>query len=152
MFDHPAWVNFERTTGAREHVWDQCMHADDPTKVPIKSSVWLATPNLARPIAAIFGVPPHVVNQYPAGTPLSLCQHPGGTHKALRGTDSRKQYVTSSSGSENYCAGTNRRIAEVIHAFINSSNFELEFEIAGVAGVIRGEDAAQARGHSQFHS
>jgi hypothetical protein len=76
MFDHPAWVTFAEATGAREHIWDQCNHADDPSLVSPKSSVWLATPDLDLPIREVFGSPP-----------LSLCQHPAKTHRLLRGVE-----------------------------------------------------------------
>jgi hypothetical protein len=129
MFDHPAWVRFQQITAASEHIWDQCPFASDPTKVAIKSSVWLAPPNIAPAICTVFGTPPS-----------SLCNHPSGTHKALRGVDANNQYVTMSSGSENYAAGTNRAIAETIHMFVNSSAVTPSInEIAAVAGVIRGK-------------
>lgn len=86
MFDHPAWSAFAQATNSTEHVWDQCMTAADPSKSAVKSSVWLCTPNMSDHVRKHFGT-----------TSGSLCNHPPGTHRALRGTDDNGTYVTSSS-------------------------------------------------------
>ena len=67
--------------------------------------------------------------------PESLCNHPPGTHKPLRGTDANGEYLTSSSKSENYSAGTNSSLASCIAAWLEASNGIL----AAVAGVIQGK-------------
>ena len=85
MFDYEAWDRFTTKYGASEHVWDQCMKASNPTASPVKGTVWLCTPNIAGIVDGEFGTPPQ-----------SLCNHPDGTHKALRGTVSSGRYVTSS--------------------------------------------------------
>ena len=105
MFDHPAWMAFAEMFNATEHVWDQCMQADIPNESPIKSTVWLCTPNISEHVEREFGVPP-----------ASLCCHPPGTHKALRGCDAQGNYLTKSSNSENYSRGTNRSIARTVVA------------------------------------
>ena len=47
MYDHDAWRRFSVKHGASEHIWDQCLKADNPASVAVKSSVWLATPNIS---------------------------------------------------------------------------------------------------------
>ena len=103
MLDHPAWLRFRALTAAIEIPWDQCPDAPDPSKAPIKSSLWLATPNIAGAVKLEFG--------------NHICRHPSGTHKALRGTDATGTYLTSSSNCENYHPATCRRIARCFHIF-----------------------------------
>merc|ERR1712185_623144 len=103
MYDHDAWRRFSVKHGASEHIWDQCLKADDPASVAVKSSVWLATPNISSIVVEEFGEPPR-----------SLCNHPEGTHKALRGADSSGRYVTVTQRSENHSGGTNLSIARCI--------------------------------------
>ena len=121
MFDHPAWSSFADNADATEHVWDQCKFAENPYETPVKSSVWLCTPNVSQHVEAVFGAPPD-----------SLCSHRVGTHTALRGADKDGIYVTSSSNCENYSAGVNLGIANVVQRFMVSS-------AAAVMGVIQGK-------------
>ena len=139
MFDHPSWVSLVSETNAEEIVWNQCMRAPVPAEAPIKSTIWLCTPDIAKHVRREFGEPP-----------ASLCQHPPGTHKALRGTDSAGSYVTSSSRSENYSAAANLSIARVFVAMRREKfgyeappepvllNGRFSYEIMiGVAGVVQ---------------
>ena len=106
MNDHPAWQVFIDRTDAVELVWDQCTKSDKPGESPIKSTIWLCTPNIVEPMIAEFGEPP-----------TSLCDHPPGTHKALRGVDNKGKYVTASSKCENYSGKTNVSLAVAIKWF-----------------------------------
>ena len=76
-------------------------------EAPVKSSIWLATPNIAGAVKLEFG--------------NHLCHHPAGTHKPLRGVDEHGFYVTASSKSENYHDATCRRIARCIRLFVDQS-------------------------------
>ena len=105
MLDHPAWIRFVKLTGAKEVPWDQCVDATIPEEAPIKSSIWLVTPNILGAVRIEFG--------------NSICRHPAGTHQALRGTDSDGNYITTSSKCENYHSGSCRRVARCLHLFIN---------------------------------
>eukprot|EP00966_Prymnesium_polylepis_P153608 3547089-Prymnesium_polylepis.1 len=100
MLDHPAWMRFKRLTCAVEIPLDQCPDAPIPEEAPIKSSLWLATPNVAGAVKVQFG------NQ--------ICRHPSGTHKPLRGVDSDGFYRTASSKCENYHPATCHRIVQVL--------------------------------------
>ena len=75
-----------------------------PEEAPIKSSLWLATPNIAGAVKLEFG--------------NHVCKHAAGTHKPLRGVDDDGFYVTASSKCENYHSATCRRIARCIQLFI----------------------------------
>ena len=55
MLDHPAWVQLKKATGAKEIAWDQCPLADVAEDSFIKSSVWLATPNIFPIMHSLFG-------------------------------------------------------------------------------------------------
>ena len=105
MLDHPAWVHFAKMTKAIEIPWDQCPDAPRPEEAPIKSSLWLATPNIAGAVKLEFG--------------NHVCHHAAGTHKPLRGVDSDGFYVTASSKCENYHSATCRRIARCVQLFID---------------------------------
>ena len=105
MLDHPAWLHFVGVTGALEIPWDQCPDAPDPEAAPIKSSLWLATPNIAGAVKIEFG--------------NHVCRHAAGTHKPLRGVDEDGFYMTASSKCENYHGATCRRIARCIQLYID---------------------------------
>ena len=106
MLDHPAWEGFSHTTGAVEIPWDQCPDAPIPEEAPVKSSIWLVTPNIAGAVKVQFG------NQ--------VCRHPAGTHKALRGVDANGFYLTASSKCENYHPATCRRVVQCLHMFVTN--------------------------------
>ncbi|MDC0525857.1 hypothetical protein OAO87_02565, partial [bacterium] len=139
MFDHPDWAEFAVEHGASEHVWDQCTKADDPKASPVKTTIWLCTPNISSFIVAEFGHPPD-----------SLCNHPAGTHKALRGVDASGTYLTKASKSENYSAGTNRSVARSFVAFKASLDRFNASEAAGVAGVVQGKTLSRGAITHQF--
>ena len=129
MLDHPAWVRFAESEGMVELIWDQCKKATVPADSPIKSSIWFCTPDIA----------PHIINEF-GKPPQSLCDHPAGTHKALRGVDSSGQYLTSATRSENYSGGINLSIARSIKSYLWSvDEYPSLDELAAVAGVIRGK-------------
>ena len=137
MFDHPAWVLFASATNATELIWDQCMKAPEPALSPVKSSIWLCTPDILPYIKAEFGEPPH-----------SLCNHPPKTHKALRGADSSGKYLTSTTRCENYSGLTNQSIARAIQQLIDPT---LDgHEVAAVAGVVRGKVVPRHAVNHQF--
>ena len=98
MYDHPAWVRFIGNTGAQVVCADQCMDADKPETAAIKSTAWLATPNIL----------PHVYDEFAH----VQCDHPDGTHKAARGMNAHGAYNTV--GTEAYSAKTNLRIARCV--------------------------------------
>ena len=106
MLDHPAWSRFAETTGAVEVPWDQCPDAEVPEDAPVKSSLWLVTPNIAGAVKIEFG--------------NNLCNHPSGTHKPLRGTDANGFYLTTSSKCENYHPASCRRVVRCIDVFVHN--------------------------------
>ena len=106
MLDHPAWGHFIETTKSIEIPWDQCLDAPRPEEAPIKSPIWLATPNIAGAVKLEFG--------------NHICHHAAGTHKPIRRVDSDGFYVTASSKCENYNPGTCRRIARCIQLYIDA--------------------------------
>ena len=129
MLDHPAWVRLKQQTGAVEIPWDQCPDADDPEKASVKSSIWLATPNIAGAVKIEFG--------------HQICRHPAGTHKALRGADPDGTYVTTSSNCENYHPATCRRVARCLHMFINTpaaARLQLGADTSGEPTTARASD------------
>ena len=135
MFDHPAWKRFIERTDATELLWDQCTKAAIPSESAVKSTLWLCTPDMVQFLEAEFGK-----------VPSSLCNHPPGTHKPLRGVDEQGRYVTSSSKSENYSGGTNLSLARAI-----KSRLELNLgELAAVAGVTQGKVLARHAVTHQF--
>ena len=104
MLDHPAWVTFSHTTKSIEVPWDQCVDAPVPEEAPIKSSLWLVTPNIGGAVKIEFG--------------NNICHHPLGTHKPLRGVDSNGTYLTASSKCENYHPASCRRVARCVYLFV----------------------------------
>ena len=74
MFDHRAWRHFTDVSGAVEIEWDQCMTADNDKPVSetsIKSTIWYATPNIAKYVRKHFG--------------RLHCNHGKGVHRRLLG-------------------------------------------------------------------
>ena len=83
---------------------DQCVDAPVPEEAPIKSSLWLVTPNICGAVKIEFG--------------NHVCYHPSGTHRPLRGVDADGAYVTASSKCENYHPASCRRVARCVYLFV----------------------------------
>ena len=105
MLDHRAWVQLKKATGAKEIAWDQCPLADVAEDSFIKSSIWLATPNIFPIMHSLFGG--------------LQCYHPKGTHKQLKGVDADGRFRTAA--TENYSSGTNRLVARGIQWFLSGT-------------------------------
>ena len=76
--------------------------------------------------------------------PDSLCNHPAGTHMALRGANAEGTYLTSSLHTENYSGGTNLALARAIAKYLDEQPeseaiVDSTVTIAAVAGVVRGK-------------
>ena len=71
MFDHPAWVNVKRKLGAIIVVFDMCRFADEVPLAAEKATALLASPPIAEAVRRTFAD--------------TRCDHPKGTHRALRG-------------------------------------------------------------------
>ena len=141
MFDHPAWKAFATECRAEVTTFDQCMFLDsDPftsnDRGREKATALIANATCLEDVRRVFGD--------------RRCNHPKGTHVAIRGADENGTYRTV--GTEAYSRAMCRGLALCLSpAYAASSGAHFGgIELGLMGGVIQGKRLPRSAVTSEF--